>query len=187
MRRYNPLSVLLFGASFAPGQAAAQTAAALSAEGNALVRSGVYRTALLRYREAAAAGLDTPLLHYNLGVVHYKLGDFGDAADEFALATAEPRLAALASYNRGLALRAAGDSAAATVAFNAAADSADDRDLRRLAQGAATPEPVVPAQRSTVTSRLERDAAASDERIGLALSVLAPDQHSALGVEPLHR
>ena len=50
------------------------------AEGNALVRSGVYRTALLRYREAAAAGLDTPLLHYNLGVVHYELGDFDESA-----------------------------------------------------------------------------------------------------------
>ena len=58
------------------------------AEGNQLVRSGIYRTALLRYREAAAAGLDTPLLHYNLGVVHYELGDFAESADEFARAAA---------------------------------------------------------------------------------------------------
>jgi hypothetical protein len=107
------------------------------AEGNQLVRSGIYRTALLRYREAAAAGLDTGLLHYNLGVVHFELGQYADAADEFARAAADPALAALASYNRGLALRAGGNTAAASEAFRAAADVADDRRLRRVAQGAA--------------------------------------------------
>jgi tetratricopeptide (TPR) repeat protein len=146
--------------------AAAQTAAELLAEGNSLVRSGVYRTALLRYREAAAAGLDTPLLHYNLGVVRYELGDFAEAAAEFALATREPALAALASYNRGLALRAAGDTAAATAAFNAAAARADDRDLRRLAESAADARPIVGPQEARVTRRFGRDVAATDERIG---------------------
>jgi tetratricopeptide (TPR) repeat protein len=175
VRRYSSLMLLVFMASFAAAsQAVAQTAAELLAEGNALVRSGIYRTALLRYREAAATGLDTPLLHYNLGVVHYKLGDFGDAAGEFAFATADPHLAALASYNRGLALRAAGDNAAASAAFNTAADSADDRDLRRLAQHAATPQPEARPQQSSVARRLERDAAANDERSGeLELTVAA--------------
>ena len=70
MRRYNSLMLLVFAGYFSGNEAAAQTAAERMAEGNSLVRSGVYRTALLRYREAAAAGLDTPLLHYNLGVVH---------------------------------------------------------------------------------------------------------------------
>ena len=137
MRHYNSLMLLVIYSVPRRHRSRAQTAAELMAEGNSLVRSGVYRTALLRYREAAAAGLDTPLLHYNLGVVHYELGDFAEAAAEFALATAEPGLGALASYNRGLALRAAGDTAAATEAFNAAADAADDRDLRRLAEDAA--------------------------------------------------
>jgi len=134
-----PSSLILFtfAASLAAGKAAAQTAADLMAEGNHLARSGIYRTALLRYREAAAAGLDTPLLHYNLGVVQYELGDFAAAADELARATAEPELAALASYNRGLALRAAGDPAGASEAFRAAADGAGDRHLRRLAADAA--------------------------------------------------
>jgi hypothetical protein len=107
------------------------------AEGNQLVRSGIYRTALLRYREAAAAGLDSGLLHYNLGVVHYELGDFAESADEFARAASDPALAALASYNRGLALKAFGNATAAGDAFRAAADVADDRHLRRLAEGAA--------------------------------------------------
>ncbi|HET7607724.1 MAG TPA: hypothetical protein VFL84_03535, partial [Gammaproteobacteria bacterium] len=101
------------------------------------MRSGIYRTALLRYREAAAAGLDSGLLHYNLGVVHYELEDFTAAADEFARAAADPALAALASLNRGLALEASGNAAAASDAFRAAADAADDRRLRRAAENAA--------------------------------------------------
>jgi tetratricopeptide (TPR) repeat protein len=107
------------------------------AEGNQLVRSGIYRTALLRYREASAAGLDSPLLHYNLGVVHFELGDYDESADAFARAAADPALAALSSYNRGLALEAGGNAAAASDAFRAAADVADDRRMRRAAEGAA--------------------------------------------------
>jgi hypothetical protein len=133
VRNSKPLMLLAFAAFLGGGRAAAQSAAELAAEGNQLVRSGVYRTALLRYREAAAAGLDTPLLHYNLGVVHYELGQFAESAAEFARAATDPALAALASYNRGLALRAGGDPAAASEAFRAAAVGADDRDLRRLA------------------------------------------------------
>jgi tetratricopeptide (TPR) repeat protein len=158
---------------FGGTEAAAQGSAELMAEGNSLVRSGVYRTALLRYREAAALGLDTPLLHYNLGVVHYQLGNFAEAAAELELATAEPALAALASYNRGLALRAAGDTAAATAAFNAAADSADDRDLRRLAENAGEARTAAGPEESRVTRRFERDTAATDARIGELLLTAA--------------
>ena len=136
MRHSKSLITLALAACFG-GEAAAQTAAELMSEGNQLVRSGIYRTALLRYREAAAAGLDSGLLHYNLGVVHYELQDFAASADEFARAAADPALAALASYNRGLALEASGNAAAASDAFRAAADVADDRRLRRAAEGAA--------------------------------------------------
>jgi tetratricopeptide (TPR) repeat protein len=120
------------------GPAAAQSASDLFAEGNSLVRSGVYRTALLRYREAAAAGLDSPLLHYNLGVVYYKLGEFDDAAAEFARAATDPELASLATYNRGLAQRASGDRAAAQQSFAEVAENADERELRRLASDTVT-------------------------------------------------
>ncbi|HEY3516526.1 MAG TPA: hypothetical protein VGL98_05715, partial [Gammaproteobacteria bacterium] len=108
MRHSKSMMLLAFAACWGR-EAAAQTAAELMAEGNQLVRSGIYRTALLRYREAAAAGLDNGLLHYNLGVVHYELGDFAESADEFARAASDPALAALASYNRGLALKAGGN------------------------------------------------------------------------------
>ena len=56
---------------------------ALLEEGNSLMRAGVYRTALLRYREAAAAGLDSPLLHHNLGVAFYRLERYPEAAAAF--------------------------------------------------------------------------------------------------------
>jgi len=135
------------------------------AEGNQLVRSRIYRTALLRYREAATAGLDSALLHYNLGVVRYELGDFAESAEEFARATSDPKLAALASYNRGLALRAAGDTAAAGQAFRAAADTADDRDLRRLAYAAAEQAAAENTPSATNRPRIERDAEPST-RIG---------------------
>jgi hypothetical protein len=137
VRTSNSLISLIFTSCLAAGTAQAQTGAELLAEGNKLVRSGVLRTALLRYREAAAAGVDTPLLHFNLGVVNYRLGEFEAAAAEFGAAAVDPQLAALASYNRGLAERAAGDRAAASQSFRVAAERADDRDLRRLAETAA--------------------------------------------------
>jgi len=138
VRHFNSLIMIAFWAYLAAGSASAQSASELVAEGNALVRSGVYRTALLRYREAAAAGLDSPLLHYNLGVVYYRLGEFDSAATEFAAAASDPKLASVATYNRGLAQRASGDRAAAEQSFSDVAETADDRDLRRLAESAAT-------------------------------------------------
>src|SRR5262245_12607428 len=165
--------LLAFAACFGR-EAAAQTAAELMSEGNQLVRSGSYRTALLRYREAAAAGLDSGLLHYNLGVVHYELGEFAESADEFARAATDPALAALASYNRGLALKAGGNAAAASEAFRTAADVADDRHLRRLAEGAAEGAVASPPQASRdrperftePTTRIGRFELAAAARLG---------------------
>jgi tetratricopeptide (TPR) repeat protein len=165
VRRSNSLILLSFAAYLGGGKAAAQTADELMAEGNELVRSGIYRTALLRYREAAAAGLDSALLHYNLGVVRYELGDFAESADEFGRAATDPKLAALASYNRGLALRAAGDSTSAGQAFRAAADGADDRDLRRLSAAAAEQPAAASTPSTSNRSRIERNAE-PDTRIG---------------------
>jgi tetratricopeptide (TPR) repeat protein len=162
--RHSKSLIVLAIAACLGREAAAQSASELLAEGNQLVRSGVYRTALLRYREAAAAGLDSGLLHYNLGVVHYELGDFAASADEFGRAAADPALAALASYNRGLALRAGGNAAAAGEAFRAAADAADDRDLRRLAEDAAE-LPVASPPPETAGRQVER-ALEQTARIG---------------------
>lgn len=168
MRRFNVLIAMGFSAYLATAPAVAQSAAELFAEGNALVRSGIYRTALLRYREAVAAGFDTPLLHYNVGVVYYELGEFAAAAEEFARAAGAPELTALASYNRGLAQRAANDYAGAAASFQAAAESADDRDLRRLAASAA--EAPLPdggaAAAARPTRRVARSTVEPEARVG---------------------
>jgi tetratricopeptide (TPR) repeat protein len=171
VRDSKSLITLALAACFA-GEAAAQTAAELMAEGNQLVRSGIYRTALLRYREAAAAGLDSGLLHYNLGVVHYELHDYTEAADEFARAGSDPALAALATYNRGVALEAAGNTAAASDAFRTAADVADDRHMRRAAEDAAQGAVAASPPRASPARRFERSA--EPARIGrLELSAAA--------------
>jgi tetratricopeptide (TPR) repeat protein len=148
------------------GAAAQPEAQALLAEGNSLMRAGVHRTALLRYREAAAAGLDSPLLHYNLGVAYYRLERYREAAAEFERAAADDRLAALAHYNLGLAQRALGDDVAAEGAFRAAADLSTNRDLRRLAERAADlvsiSEPVAARERTASAARRPTD----DSRVG---------------------
>jgi tetratricopeptide (TPR) repeat protein len=111
--------------------------ASLMLEGNALFRSGLYRAALLRYREASASGLDSALLDYNLGVTHYRLDQYPEAERALERASQDVTLRALAAYNLGLTHRAAGRTAEAQRWFDTAATAADDGDLQRLARRAA--------------------------------------------------
>lgn len=125
-------------AAFVALPAAAQlTGRQAMLEGNALFRSGLYRAALLRYREAAATGADSPLLAYNLGVTYAKLGQLDEAASYLRQAASDAALAPLAAYNLGLVHRAAGERDAAAAEFRRAAGLARDRSFRRLAQNAA--------------------------------------------------
>lgn len=126
-------------------------------EGNQLFRSGLYHAALLRYGEAAAAGLDTPLLHYNLGVVHYKLGDYELAIPRFEQALTSTALVPLASFNLGLAHRAAGHLEEARDWFQRTIDAGANRRLRELAERAARAAPESP--RTTRTARTTPSAA----------------------------
>ena len=154
--------------------AAQPDAAALFRDANGLMRAGVYRTALLRYREAVSAGLDTPLLHYNMGVAHYRVGQYPEAAAEFEKARGDAQLAALATYNLGLVQRAAGESAAAVASFNEAAHTADRRDLRRLAQRAADSMSAPGAAAADDTGRRVRPTLRRREPVGeFRLSALA--------------
>jgi len=164
-------------------QAAAQTdGPALMREGNSLVRQGLYRAALLRYREAAASGVDSPLLHYNLGVVYYRLERYAEAEQELARAAEDSRLASLATYNRGLAQLALGDEVAAETSFLAVADSPAKRELRRLAEraaeraagSAAAAGPAPAPERRRATRR--DDAAPNDLRL-FAFARLAQDDN----------
>jgi tetratricopeptide (TPR) repeat protein len=145
--RSTPLLAVALLTLLTAAPAAAQTnGPALMREGNALFRSGQYREALARYRDANAAGLDSAVLRYNLGVTYYKLAQYPEAELWLERATDEKKLAPLAAYNLGLTYRAAGDGAAAERWFGVAASSADDPDLRALAQRAASPVRAQPRQ-----------------------------------------
>ena len=106
-------------------------------EGNTLFRSGIYETALRRYREAASAGLDTPTLYYNTGVAAYKVGQYDLAEVAFRRAQNSSRLAALALYNLGLTYRELGRPLEAEQSFRAAASASTSRDLANLSSRAA--------------------------------------------------
>ncbi len=106
-------------------------------EGNTLFRSGIYETALRRYREAASAGLDTPTLYYNTGIAAYKVGQYDLAEAAFRRAQNSSRLAALALYNLGLTYRELRRPLEAEQSFRAAASASTSRDLANLASRAA--------------------------------------------------
>ena len=68
--------------SLAPVESArAMSAEQYFSDGNRLFRDDLYWAALLRYRQAQEEGLDTPLLHYNMGIAHYRAGQHIRARD----------------------------------------------------------------------------------------------------------
>ena len=72
---------------------AATDASDAFADGNRLFRDDLYWAALLRYRQAEEAGLDTPLLHYNSGVAHYRAQQYTRARVALLKAAQSPRSA----------------------------------------------------------------------------------------------
>lgn len=85
------------------------TASEYFEDGNRLFRDDLYWAALLRYRQAESSGLDTPLLHYNTGVAHYKARQHIRARQSLLKALDSPALRVAAHYNLGLNAYAAGD------------------------------------------------------------------------------
>jgi tetratricopeptide (TPR) repeat protein len=110
------------------GIACAQDGRALFAAGERAFAAGDYREALRQFTAAREAGSTGPSSYYNIGVCRYLLREYEAAEATFAKLAAEfPAMRDLAEYNRGLALRAAGDLADARVAFGRARASADDK------------------------------------------------------------
>ena len=107
-------------------------------DGNRLFRDDLYWAALLRYRQAAEAGLDTPLLHYNTGVAHYRAGQYIRARASLLKAVPAPELRVLAQYNLGLNAYAAGNIDEALDWFRQARDQEENSQVRRLAITAIT-------------------------------------------------
>lgn len=109
------------------------TANELFADGNRLFRDDLYWAALLRYRQANDAGLDTPLLHYNMGVTHYKAKQHIRARKSLLKASRSTRLEVLSHYNLGLNAWASGNTNEALKWFRRARDQERNARIRALA------------------------------------------------------
>ena len=106
----------------------------LFADGNRLFRDDLYWAALLRYEQALDAGMDTPQLHYNMGVAHYRAKQYVRARKSFEKAAHDPRLAAYANYNLGLNSLALGDTNDALIWFQKARDQDQSENISTLAR-----------------------------------------------------
>lgn len=97
-----PLGVVLLGGA----QVHADSAAKRNNEGNRLYGQERYDEALETYTDAQALRPRAPELHYNIGNVLFRKGEFDKAAEEYlrALAAENPALAQAATFNRGNAL-----------------------------------------------------------------------------------
>ena len=91
------------------GTAHAMTAEQYFADGNRLFRDDLYWAALLRYSQAAESGLDSTLLHYNMGVAHYRAKQHIRAREHLLRAVEDPTLRIAAHYNLGLNAYALGE------------------------------------------------------------------------------
>jgi hypothetical protein len=126
--------VLSVVGGFSPAPAIAADALSL---GNTAFRAGLYANAIRHYGDAIRDDGGTPLVHYNTGVAHYKLGDYAAAEASFLAATNEPRLAARSFYNLGLVERAKGEDIEARMWFVQARHHASaSPNLRKVADRA---------------------------------------------------
>ncbi len=117
-----------------PNDAVAANARALFADGNRLFRDDLYWAALLRYSQAEQAGMDTPLLHYNAGIAHYRAEQHDRARESLQKAAREPRLRAISHYNLGLNSYAANDIDDALRWLRKARDQQSNEKISKLAR-----------------------------------------------------
>ncbi|MEM7430407.1 MAG: hypothetical protein AAF351_00580 [Pseudomonadota bacterium] len=102
-------------------------------DGNRLFRDDLYWAALLRYRQAAEAGMDNAMLHYNMGVAHYRAGQHTRANQSLRRAVRSPNLRVVSQFNLGLNSYKLGDIDGALDWFRQARDQEENARIRRLA------------------------------------------------------
>ncbi|KPJ94795.1 MAG: hypothetical protein AMJ53_04525 [Gammaproteobacteria bacterium SG8_11] len=95
-----------------------------------------YQVALKALLQAKDAGLDSPELNYNLGVVYYNLAQYDKANASFELLTNDPEYSAVAFYNLGLVSLKLGDESGAKANFLKTYSNTDDENLKNLSQRA---------------------------------------------------
>lgn len=115
-----------------PPETDASPGAAAMAQGIALFQDGQPEQALAYLLEASRLGVSSPTLHYNLGVVHYRLGRYPDAEQAFRQLLGTEH-ATLARYNLGLVAKAQGNRTKAAEWFRLVATS-DEPRLKALAE-----------------------------------------------------
>ncbi len=93
-----------------------------------------YNVAATLFKTARAAGLKTEALGYNLGVSHYKSGQYTDALKEFESLKSSKKMSAVAHYNIGLIKLRQNEPASAKTHFQIAYDSARNEKLKELAR-----------------------------------------------------
>jgi len=121
-------------ATLAPVQPAqAMTSEQYFEDGNRLFRDDLYWAALLRYEQANQEGLDTPLLHYNTGIAHYRANQHIRARTSLLRALDEPSLAVAAQYNLGLNAYALGETDEALRWFRLVRDQNENQALQYFA------------------------------------------------------
>ena len=113
--------------------AGAMTAQEYFADGNRLFRDDLYWAALLRYRQAAEQGMDTPVLHYNTGVAHYRAGQHVRAREALLKAADDPAFGIPAQYNLGLNAWALGETEEALRWFRLVRDQNRNEKLQKYA------------------------------------------------------
>ena len=124
--------LLILTATFLSPSALAMTAQDYFADGNRLFREDLYWAALLRYRQAAEQGMDTPLLHYNAGIAHYRAGQHIRARDSLLKAAIDPTLQVAARYNLGLNAWALGETDEALRWFRLVRDQDRNEKLQKF-------------------------------------------------------
>jgi len=113
--------------------ATAATAYDAFEDGNRLFRDDLYWAALLRYREAGEAGMDSALLHFNTGVAHYRAQQHIRARTSLLKAARSSDLRVVSHYNLGLNTYASGDIEGALRWFRQARDQEENSKIRKLA------------------------------------------------------
>ncbi len=117
-------------------QSFALTSDEMFADGNRLFRDDLYWAALLRYQQAYDAGMNSAVLHYNIGVANYRAEQHERARAALLLAMQSPRLRVAAHFNLGLNAYSAGDVDEALEWFYQARDQEQNKEIRKLAREA---------------------------------------------------
>lgn len=120
-------------ATISPSRAENAADLELLAQGITAFREANYAEARVMFEQAKAAGNDTSLLHYNMGVTDYWLAYYPSAVDSFKKASNDPALEALAYYNLGLVYARMNNINEASRWFLFAQEAAADAQLKQLA------------------------------------------------------